>query len=79
MLSDTVLNFIRSHPLMDEAVGHENDRPVFYKRDLIFTHLVVDKIKIELFRNQLQYTVFYVFYAATSKLQIFRLWPSFFF
>lgn len=49
---------------MDEAVSHENDRPVFYKRDLIFTHLVVDKIKIELFGNQLEYTVYY---AATSK------------
>lgn len=40
-LPDTVLNFIRSHPLMDKAVNHEHNNPVFYKRDLIFTQLVV--------------------------------------
>ncbi|KAL0270780.1 UNVERIFIED_CONTAM: hypothetical protein PYX00_008074 [Menopon gallinae] len=69
-LPDTVLNFIRSHPLMDEAVSHENDRPVFYKRDLIFTHLVVDKIKIELFGNQLEYAVFY---AATNTGRVYKV------
>lgn len=42
-LPDTVLNFIRSHPLMDKAVNHEHNNPVFYKRDLMFTKLVVDK------------------------------------
>lgn len=42
-LPDTVLNFIRSHPLMDSAVNHEHHNPVFYKRDLVFTKLVVDK------------------------------------
>lgn len=42
-LPDTVLNFIRSHPLMDKAVNHEHSNPVFYKRDLVFTKLVVDK------------------------------------
>jgi hypothetical protein len=42
-LPDTVLNFIRSHPLMDKAVNHEHNNPVFYKRDLVFTKLVVDK------------------------------------
>lgn len=42
-LPDTVLNFIRSHPLMDQAVTHEYNNPVFYKRDLVFTKLVVDK------------------------------------
>lgn len=42
-LPDTVLNFIRSHPLMDRAVNHEHHNPVFYKRDLVFTKLVVDK------------------------------------
>ena len=42
-LPDTVINFIRSHPLMDKAVNHEHNNPVFYKRDLVFTKLVVDK------------------------------------
>lgn len=42
-LPDLVLNFIRSHPLMDKAVSHETNNPVFYKRDLVFTKLVVDK------------------------------------
>lgn len=42
-LPDTVLNFIRSHPLMDKAVNHEHNNPVYYKRDLVFTKLVVDK------------------------------------
>ena len=42
-LPDIVLNFIRSHPLMDKAVNHEHNNPVYYKRDLVFTKLVVDK------------------------------------
>jgi hypothetical protein len=42
-LPDTVLNFIRSHPLMDKPVNHEHNNPVFYKRDLVFTKLAVDK------------------------------------
>uniref|UniRef100_A0A182SAC6 Semaphorin-2A n=1 Tax=Anopheles maculatus TaxID=74869 RepID=A0A182SAC6_9DIPT len=41
-LPDSVLNFIRSHPLMDKAVNHEHNNPVYYKRDLVFTKLVVD-------------------------------------
>ncbi|KAI8128399.1 Semaphorin-2A [Lucilia cuprina] len=45
-LPDTVLNFIRSHPLMDRAVNHEHNNPVYYKRDLVFT--------------KLEYTVYYV-------------------
>lgn len=42
-LQDNVMNFIRSHPLMDKAVSHLDNNPVFYKRDLVFTKLVVDK------------------------------------
>ncbi|XP_059487643.1 semaphorin-2A isoform X2 [Neocloeon triangulifer] len=58
-LPDTVLNFIRSHPLMDSAVGHENHKPVFYKRDLVFTHLVVDKVKVITYGNEQEYTIHY--------------------
>lgn len=50
-LPDTVLNFIRGHPLMDSAVPHMNNKPVYFKRDLIFTHLVVDRIG--------NYTIYY--------------------
>lgn len=63
-LPDTVLNFIRSHPLMDSAVTHENEKPVFFKRDVFFTKLVVDKIKVDLGGNVLEYIVYY---AGTSK------------
>ncbi|XP_071445173.1 semaphorin-2A [Hetaerina americana] len=58
-LPDTVLNFIRSHPLMDEAVSHENSKPIYYKRDVLFTHLVVDKLKISIYGRELDYTVYY--------------------
>ncbi|XP_055528942.1 semaphorin-2A isoform X1 [Wyeomyia smithii] len=57
-LPDSVLNFIRSHPLMDRAVNHEHNNPVFYKRDLVFTKLVVDKIKIDILNQE--YTVYYI-------------------
>ena len=29
---------------MDDEVDHEGGEPVFYKRNVVFTHLVVDKI-----------------------------------
>ena len=43
-LPDRVLNFMRSHPLMNEEVDHEGGAPVFYKKDVVFTNLVVQKI-----------------------------------
>ncbi|KAJ8915222.1 hypothetical protein NQ315_015445 [Exocentrus adspersus] len=58
-LPDTVLHFIRSHPLMDSAVMHENEKPVFFKRDIFFTKLVVDKIKVDIGGAVLDYTVYY--------------------
>ncbi|KAK6631234.1 Semaphorin-2A [Polyplax serrata] len=75
-LPDTVLNFIRSHPLMDEAVRHENDKPVFYKRDLIFTHLVVDQVKIDSFGDQTEYTVYF---AGTNNGRVYKVvqWMDF--
>ncbi|XP_015438245.1 PREDICTED: semaphorin-2A [Dufourea novaeangliae] len=56
---DTVLNFIRSHPLMDSAITHENEKPVFYKRDVMLTRLVVDKLRIDFVGLDLDYTVYY--------------------
>ena len=58
-VTDTVLNFIRSHPLMDAAVSHERGVPVFFKRDLILTHLVVDKININVDGEERNYVVYY--------------------
>ncbi|KAE8747691.1 hypothetical protein FOCC_FOCC005670 [Frankliniella occidentalis] len=58
-LPDSVLNFIRSHPLMDAAVSHERGVPVFFKRDLILTHLVVDKININVDGEERNYVVYY--------------------
>ncbi|XP_077284157.1 semaphorin 2a isoform X2 [Arctopsyche grandis] len=58
-LPDTVLNFIRSHPLMDSAVTHESEKPVYYKRDLLFMKLVVDKLKVDMKSTFLDYTVYY--------------------
>lgn len=43
---------------------HENEKPVFFKRDLFFTKLVVDKIKVDIGGAVLAYTVYY---AGTSK------------
>ncbi|GIY92151.1 hypothetical protein CEXT_675802 [Caerostris extrusa] len=54
-LPDSVLNFIRGHPLMDSAVSHDNAKPVYYKRDVIFTCLVVDMIEVD----GVKYTVYY--------------------
>jgi len=54
-----VLNFIRTHPLMDSAVRHDNHKPVYYKRDLVFTHLVVDIVSVVTYGNEQEYTVHY--------------------
>ncbi|XP_023220113.1 semaphorin-2A-like isoform X2 [Centruroides vittatus] len=54
-LPDSVLNFIRGHPLMDSAVAHDNGKPVYYKRDVIFTRLVVDRLEVD----GVHYTVYY--------------------
>jgi hypothetical protein len=44
-LPDTVLNFIRKHPLMDGNVPHDaNGPPPFYARDVTFTKLTVDEV-----------------------------------
>jgi len=64
---DTVLNFIRSHPLMDESVGHEHGKPAFFIRDLTFTHLVVDSVPVPLARHFGD--TYRVYFAGTSKLQ----------
>lgn len=54
---------------MDSAVQHEHEKPVFFKRDIIFTKLVVDKVPVDIGGAVLDYTVYY---AGTSKWQ--RFW-----
>lgn len=49
---------------MDSAVSHENEKPVFFKRDVFFTRLVVDKIRVDIGGGLLDYIVYY---AGTSK------------
>ncbi|KAF5305741.1 hypothetical protein FQR65_LT07637 [Abscondita terminalis] len=69
-LPDNVLNFIRTHPLMDMAVNHENNKPVFFRRDLVFTKLVVDKIKVD---NGIYASEYIIYYVGTSDGQIYKI------
>lgn len=52
---------------MDSAVRQEGDTPVFYKRDIVLTTLVVDKQFVDMLGSDITYTVFY---AGTSKLTL---------
>merc|ERR1712241_705625 len=54
-LPDRVLNFMRTHPLMDEDVGNQGQAPVFYKRDVIFTNIVVDKVYAGLYGDKKEF------------------------
>jgi len=69
-LPDRVLNFIRSHPLMNEEVDHEGGAPVYYKRDVVFTNLVVDKVVSGSFSEKREYTVFYI---GTREGQVYKV------
>lgn len=55
-LSDNLVTFIRAHPLMDSAVANDNGRPLFVRRDVMFTKIVVDVVKID----GVKYTVYFV-------------------
>lgn len=65
--SDTLLHFIKSHPLMDAAantyskVDSDKIEPIYYKKDVIFTKLAVDIVDI----NGKQ---MYIVFVATCKL-----------
>ncbi|XP_007072105.1 semaphorin-4E isoform X1 [Chelonia mydas] len=43
-LPDKILQFVRDHPLMDNAVNPVGDRPVLLKRGSNYTRIVVDRI-----------------------------------
>lgn len=55
---------------MDSAISHENEKPVFYKRDVMLTRLVVDKLRIDFVGMDLDYTVYY---AGSSKYSSYYL------
>jgi hypothetical protein len=65
-LPDSVLNFIRVHPLMDSSVPSESGRPVFFKRDLVFTKIAVDFHVV----NGIKYSVFF---AGTNTGLIYKI------
>lgn len=57
---------------MDKAVNHEHNNPVYYKRDLVFTKLVVDKwvttISIQIW-IQIQIIYKHFIYQRTHKVE----------
>jgi hypothetical protein len=71
-LPDTVLNFIRNHPLMDEAVSHESGVPVFFKGDVAFSSLVVERLKVEDPVDVKHYTVYYAGTSTKSSPSIIK-------
>jgi len=69
-LPDRVLNFIRTHPLMDSTVAHQGGAPVFYKRDVIFTNLVVDRVTAGLYGDKKEFSIFYI---GTKSGQVYKV------
>lgn len=69
-LPDTVLNFIRQHPLMDSDVAHDAQEPAFYQKDLIFTKIQVQQLT----KNGQRFDIIY---AATADGRLFKVsrWP----
>ncbi|XP_076304965.1 semaphorin-2A-like isoform X2 [Tachypleus tridentatus] len=65
-LPDSVLNFIRGHPLMDSAVSQKNGKPVYYKRDVTLTSLIVDALDVD----GISYTIYY---AGSVDGRVFKL------
>lgn len=55
---------------MDEAVSHESGVPVFYKGDVAFSSLVVERLKIQGFPDDKHYTVYYAGTGASPSLPI---------
>ncbi|TRY62769.1 hypothetical protein TCAL_00852 [Tigriopus californicus] len=69
-LSDTVLNFIRKHPLMDTIAPHDQKEPVFYTSDAIFTKIVVDSVNAGSYGKD---RPFHVYYAGTLDGRVFKI------
>ena len=71
-LPDTVLNFIRKHPLMHHNVHHDNSEPAFFVKDVSFTKVVVDnEVTISHYGGKSQdYTIYY---AGTSDGKVYKV------
>lgn len=65
-LSDHLVTFVRGHPLMDSAVASDNARPVFHRRDVMFTKIVVDVMEID----GLNYTIYF---AGTNTGHVYKI------
>jgi hypothetical protein len=72
-LSDTVLNFMRKHPLMDTNVRHDTDGPAFYERDVMFTKIVVDSVKTSGSGYATSGKTFSIYYAGTEDGRIYKI------
>lgn len=51
---------------MDSTVAQDNGKPVFYKRDVVFTKIVVDKVRVD-------DTWYTVYFAGTSTGHVYKL------
>lgn len=49
---------------------HEYEKPVYFKRDVFFTRLVVDKVRVDIGGAVVDYTVYY---AGTSKYDFYNM------
>lgn len=69
-LPDRVLNFMRSHPLMNSQVNQQGGQPVLYKKDVLFTHIVVEKLTTGEYADEKEFTMLYV---GTSTGQVYKI------
>lgn len=65
-LSENLVTFVRGHPLMDSAIANENNKPVFYRRDVFFTKIVVDVMQID----GITYTIYF---AGTNTGHVYKI------
>lgn len=67
-ISDSALNFIKSHPLMDDAIAGSppNSDPIFHRPNVKFSKLTVDQLTVN-GRN------FVIFYVATADGELYKI------
>ncbi|XP_041889468.1 semaphorin-4D isoform X5 [Corvus hawaiiensis] len=60
-LPDKTLQFVKDHPLMDDSVTPMGDRPRLVKRDVKYTQIVVDRVRV------LNGTIYDVMFIGTDR------------
>ncbi|XP_051497831.1 semaphorin-4D isoform X6 [Apus apus] len=60
-LPDKTLQFVKDHPLMDDSVTPMGDRPRLVKRDVKYTQIVVDRVRV------LNGTIYDVMFISTDR------------